>query len=247
MSKCLALIPARGGSKTLPGKNVRPFCGIPLLAHTIKYAKTCHSLADTVVSTDSDEIAAVAREYGATVLMRDPALARDETPIWAVIRDSLERMEAINGPYDYVALLEVTSPLRTPGSVDCALPFLESRPDADGIMAVSRFNFNPEWNSFVIDEAGFLQYLVSQGQGIWRRQMAREIVHHSGELYVFRASFVREQIRGYQGGYFLHYPTPWQQACSIDTLEDFEWAEQLVEKGLVKLPWLERTEAHDTY
>ena len=90
----LAVIPARGGSKGLPGKNIRQFAGLPLIVHSIRMAELCREIDDCVVSTDSEEIAEVARKYGAKVPFLRPAeLARDDTPMWPVLQHALHEME----------------------------------------------------------------------------------------------------------------------------------------------------------
>src|SRR3989304_4564407 len=89
--RLLAVIPARGGSKGLPGKNIRPLAGIPLIAHSILLARLCPEIDRLAVSTDSPEIAAVAKQYGADVpFMRPAELARDDSPSWPVVRHALE-------------------------------------------------------------------------------------------------------------------------------------------------------------
>ena len=90
----LAVIPARSGSKGLPGKNVRTFAGLPLIAHSIRLAKLCPEIARCVVSTDSEEIAEIARAHGGDVPFLRPAeLAQDDTPMWPVVQHSLREME----------------------------------------------------------------------------------------------------------------------------------------------------------
>ena len=123
MSRVLAVIPARGGSKGLPGKNTRPFAGLPLIAHSILCAKQSRAVRRTIVSTDSPRIAAAARRFGAeTPFLRPKSLARDETPLWPVLRHALAAAEAEEGRrYDYLVLLDPTSPTRFPSDIRAAL------------------------------------------------------------------------------------------------------------------------------
>ena len=117
--RTLAIIPARGGSKGIPRKNLRPLAGKPLLAWAIGAALDAESVDCVVVSTDSDEIARVARRFGARALMRDPALAEDAVTLDPVIHDAVERVEAggeaFGGAFDLVLTIQPTSPLLRAG------------------------------------------------------------------------------------------------------------------------------------
>src|SRR5436190_9337115 len=140
----LAVIPARGGSKGLPGKNVRPLAGLPLIEHSLRLARLCPELGRTIVSTDSDGIAEVARAAGGEVPFRRPDdLARDDTPMLPVLRHALEELDPAGAEYEFVLLLDPTSPGRLPEEVSRAHDMLVERTDADGVVAVSEPGFNP--------------------------------------------------------------------------------------------------------
>ena len=120
--KYLAIIPARAGSKGVQNKNIRAIRGHPLIAWSIRQALEVPSISDVVVSTDSLEIAAIAREYGAaTPFIRPIALAQDETPTEPVMRHSIHWYEAHGIKHDAVVLLQPTSPIRLPGSIQRAV------------------------------------------------------------------------------------------------------------------------------
>jgi N-acylneuraminate cytidylyltransferase/CMP-N,N'-diacetyllegionaminic acid synthase len=112
----LATICCRGGSKGVPGKNIRPLNGIPLIAHTIKSALACKFIDDLIISTDSEEIATIAKQYGAKVLfMRPPELATDTSSKWPVFIHAVESYEKITGNVvDLLVDLDVTVPLKRP-------------------------------------------------------------------------------------------------------------------------------------
>ena len=124
--KYLAIIPARGGSKGVPNKNIRKINGHPLIAWSIRQALAVPSITNVVVSTDSEEIALIAREYGAEVpFIRPKELAQDETPTEPVMAHSIEWYESSGIKHDAVILLQPTSPLRLSGSLQKAVDYFE--------------------------------------------------------------------------------------------------------------------------
>src|SRR4051794_37978762 len=130
---CLAVIPARGGSRGLPGKNIRSLAGLPLLVHSLRCAALAPEIARTVVSTDSAKIAEVARAHGGDVpFLRPAALATDEAPMMPVLAHAVAAVEAEEGrAYGSVLLLDPTSPTRLPEDVTRAVALLEADPAAD--------------------------------------------------------------------------------------------------------------------
>ena len=238
--KILAVVPARGGSQGLPGKNIRPFAGLPLIAHAILFAKLCPEIDRCIVSTDSSEIAEVARKYGGDVpFIRPVQLAQDDTPLWPVLRHALEFAEGEErAKYDYVLLLDPTTPCRLPVYITEAFRMLRANPDADGIIGVSIPDFNPIWHS-VIDKGGWMTDLFPEATCYDRRQDVPVVYRVNGSLYIWRASFMRgEELEWRKHGKHLMYETPDFSAISIDTEEEFERAELFVKAGMVPLPWL---------
>lgn len=144
--RVLAIVPARGGSKGLPGKNIRPMCGKPLIAWTIEKARKSRYLDTVLVSTDCEDIARVARETGAAVPFLRPAeLASDTASTYDVIRHALAFLKAEQGSdYDYVVLLEPTSPLREDEDIDRMLESLLAKSDEfDAIVSVGEVTEHP--------------------------------------------------------------------------------------------------------
>lgn len=236
----LAVIPARGGSRGLPGKNIRPFVGLPLIAHSILFAKLCRQIGRLIVSTDSAAIADVARSYGADVpFMRPAGLARDDTPLWAVVRHALEEVEKSDGKrYARLLLLDPTSPARDPEDIQGALDRLDRQPGADGVIGVSQPDFNPIWHC-VVERDGWMTYLVDAGIQFSRRQDVPPVYRINGSLYIWQTDFLRREPRGWQGyGRYVICEIPEFRAMSIDDIEEFERAELLVKSGLIKFPWL---------
>jgi CMP-N,N'-diacetyllegionaminic acid synthase len=236
----LAVIPARGGSKGLPGKNIRPLCGLPLIGHSIRLARLCPQITRVAISTDSAEIAEVARKMGADVpFMRPPELAEDGTPMWAVLQHALQAVENLDGKkYQLLLLLDPTSPCRLPEDIAGALSKLQEHPDADGIIGVSQPDFNPIWHC-VIENEGWMSDLVPAGALYTRRQDVPRVYRINASLYIWRAAFIRKSSGNWRAdGRHLMYEVPENRAVHIDTLEEFQRAELLIREGFVNLPWL---------
>lgn len=241
-SNVLAVIPARGGSKGLPGKNIKPLLGIPLIAHSILLAKMCSDIDKVVVSTDSDEIADVAQNFGADVpFIRPRELAEDCTPTWPVIRHALNVIESMDvQKYDFVMLLEPTSPGRSIDDVDGAFAKLQSSPDAEGIIGVSQPHFNPYWLS-VVERDGWMENLIDGGR-YERRQDVPVNYFINGIVYIWRSDFVRNEVDSWRKGKSLIYETPEFRSISIDNEHEFEVAELLARNGLINFPWLDSSD-----
>ena len=237
--RTLGLIPARGGSKGLPGKNLRPLAGLPLLAHTIACARRCRELARVVVSTDCDEIAAAALAHGAEVPFRRPAeLAADDTPMWPVVQHALRAVEAAEGVrYDAVVLLEPTTPGRLPEDVSGALATLAADDGCDGVVGVSVPDFNPLWVCMV-EEGGYLRSLVPEAGGYARRQDLPTVYRINGMVYAWRRDFVLSSP-DWRAGRLRAHQVPECRALDIDTAEQLAEAEDRLASGRLNLPWLE--------
>ena len=239
-SRLLAVIPARGGSKGLPGKNVRPFAGLPLIVHTILYSKMCPEIHRSIVSTDSAEIAEVAQVHGADVpFMRPSELANDQAHMWPVLHHALEFVEQQEGSrYDLLALLDPTSPGRVPGDVAQAVRRLAECPEADGIIGVSEPDFNPIWHC-VVDRKGWMSDLMEEGSSFERRQEVPQVFRINGSLYIWRTGFLRNEPESWRrAGKHLMHEIPESRAMSFDTIDEFQRAELLVKHGYIDFPWL---------
>jgi len=237
--RLLALVPARGGSKGLPGKALRPLGGMPLIGHTIELAHRCPAVARVVVSTDDSDIASTAERFGADVpFMRPPELAGDESPMWPVVRHALDELDADGSRYDAVLLLQPTSPGRLPEDVDAAVRALEARPDADGVVAVAEAEPNPVWAAMV-EEAGALRPLLPSAWSYGRRQDLPRVMNVTGALFIWRATLVHENVEDpNESARLVGVEIPRLRSIDIDTAEDLEVAEALIAAGLLSLPWI---------
>ena len=240
--RVLAVIPARGGSKGLPGKNIRPLCGLPLIVHSIRAAALTPEVTRCVVTTDSADIAEVARTHGGEApFLRPSELAADDTPMAPVIRHCLEWVERDEGrPYDAVLLLDPTSPARVPQQLAQAAATLASDPALDGVVSVSEPTFNPVWVGVRPTEAGTLTRFFDSGAGVTRRQDAGRFLRINGNFYLWRASFVRRlDASWFDEGVHAGAEIPEAQAFSIDDEYEFRLIEALVGAGIIALPWLD--------
>lgn len=242
-SRLLAVIPARGGSKGLPGKNIRPFAGLPLIAHTIRFAGLCPEINRCVVSTDSADIADVAKRFQADVPFTRPSdLAQDDTPMLPVMQHALQCVEREDGlVYDYLLLLDPTSPAREPQDVRCSLAQLRASPEADGVIGVSQPDFSPIWHT-VVDRDGWMVDLMEDAKKYERRQDVPPVYRINGSLYIWRTGFVRNAGCSWRrAGKHLMYEVPEFRAMSFDNDMEFQRAELLVNHGFISFPWLEPT------
>jgi N-acylneuraminate cytidylyltransferase len=243
MTRVLAVIPARGGSRGLPGKNVRPLGGVPLIGHTVRFAARQPEVTRAIVTTDDEGIAAVARDHGADVPFVRPAeLARDDTPMAPVVRHALEQVEAEEGTaYDVVLLLDPTSPVRDPEAVRAALARLDAAgPEVDGVVSVSQPTFNPLWVGVRAGDDGRLGRYFPEAAGITRRQDAGRYLRINGNFYAWRSAFVRRLSASWlDEGTFLGHEIPELQAYSIDDEQELTLVEALARAGLVTLPGTE--------
>ena len=248
--RVLAVVPARGGSKGLPGKNVRPLAGLPLLVHSLRAAGLMRTVTRCVVSTDDAAIAEVARRHGGDVPWLRPAdLATDHTPMAPVLRHALAAVEDEEGaPYDALVLLDPTSPARVVEEVDGAVEQLLGSPDLDGVVSVSQPSFNPVWVGVRRrdDEPQVLTRYFPEGAGVTRRQDVDPYLRINGSFYVWTADFIRRMESSWfdEGRHGL-VEIPETRAYANDYLEEFEDLESAVDRGRVVLPWLDMAEGRD--
>lgn len=238
MTETVAVIPARGGSKGLPGKNLRPLVGLPLIEHSLQLAALCPGIARTIVSTDSEAIARVASAAGADVLERPAELARDDAPMLPVLRHVLERLDAAGDSYGLLLLLDPTSPGRLPEDVARAHELLAARPDADGVVSVSEPGFNPIWHA-VVERNGLIEQLLPEGRTYGRRQDVPRVLRINAALYLWRTEFLRRENDTWLNGRHVPLEIPELRAFHIDTEEDLRLCELVLDSGMVELPWLD--------
>jgi CMP-N-acetylneuraminic acid synthetase len=226
----IAFIFARGGSKGLPGKNIRLLAGKPLIAWSIEHALAIKRIERVIVSTDSREIAAVASDYGAEVPFIRPAeLARDDSSEWLAWRHALTFLQESEGTLPEAMLsVPTTSPLRLPIDLENCLDEF-SKGDADMVITVSNAHRNPWFNMVKKSSDGLVRLVIEPASGILRRQDAPAVFDMTTVAYVARPQFVMQHM-GTFSGRVRAVKVPLERAIDIDTLFDFELAEFLINR-----------------
>lgn len=226
--KVLGLIPARGGSKGVPRKNIRPLCGKPLLQYTAEAALNSRSLSKVILSTEDEEIAEVGRACGLSVPFFRPAeLAEDATPMLPVIQHALQWMEAEGECFDALCLLQPTNPLRRSEDVDGCIELLE-KTDSDTVVTVLPVpaEYNPHWVYFK-GEGDILRLSTGEPSPISRRQDLPPAFHREGAVYVTRTQVIKERNSLY-GERLAGYLMDPNRSVNIDDATDWERAVSLI-------------------
>jgi N-acylneuraminate cytidylyltransferase len=227
MLKPLYIIPARGGSKGIPHKNIKLLGGKPLIAYSIDVAKSLtDDLRRVVLSTDDAQIADVARQCGLPVdYMRPAEFATDTSGSREVMIDVMDWADKQGIDYDCIVLLQPTSPLRTVDDVTAALSLYNE--NVDMVVSVAEARSNPYYNCFETDpQTGFLH--VSKGEGLFtRRQDAPSAWEYTGAVYVINPVSLRCQPLG-AFKRRLPSPMPSERSIDLDSLTDWLVAETLL-------------------
>ncbi len=221
----VAFIFARGGSKGLPGKNIRPLLGLSLLERAIANAQAVKRIRRVIVSTDSLAIADKARSAGAEVPFLRPAeLARDDSPEWLAWRHALQFLLDTEGrmPQAMVSV-PTTAPLRMAQDVDRCLDTFAAG-DCDCVVTVTEAHRNPYFNMLQLDSAGHARVVVPLPAGVTRRQDAPAVFDMATVAYVANPLFVMSALGIFEGR-VKTVQIPLERAIDIDTLRDFELAE----------------------
>lgn len=232
--KATAFIFARGGSKGLPGKNIRPLAGKPLIAWSIEHALAVKRIDRVIVSTDSEAIVAVAQKYGAEVPFIRPAeLARDDSPEWLAWRHALNYLQEKDGvlPAAMVSL-PATAPLRSPLDIENCLDEFE-KGDADIVITVSEAHRSPYFNMVKTNEDGTVGLVIPPQSAIARRQDVPVVYDMATVAYVIRPEFVLTKNALFEGR-VRAVKVPTERAVDIDTLLDFQMAECFLKVGTQK-------------
>ena len=224
----LGLIPARGGSKGVPRKNIRQLAGKPLLAYTAEAALASSRLTRVILSTDDEEIAEVGRSCGLEVPFLRPAkLAEDTTPTLPVVQHAVQFLETRGEQFDAICLLQPTNPLRQTSDIDGCIELLESAAaDTVFTMLAVPAEHNPHWVYFRNND-GSLRLSTGEATPIPRRQSLPPAFHREGSVYVARRDVVMIENSLY-GARVIGFEIERSRSVNIDNLEDWAKAESLL-------------------
>jgi CMP-N-acetylneuraminic acid synthetase len=213
----LALIPARGGSKGLPRKNILPVGGKPLIAWRIESALACNAIDRVIVSTDDEEIADVARRFGADVpFLRPPEIAQDETPMLDV---TLHLLDWLTEDADYLLLLQPTSPLCGADDLQNAITLARQK-NANAVVSVAEVSKHPYWMK-TINPDGYLQNFLPEAQTPIRRQDLPVAYALNGAIYLIRPEILRAE-RTFVPAQTLPYIMPPERSLDVDSAWDLQ-------------------------
>lgn len=227
--KTLYVIPARGGSKGIPGKNIKPLAGKPLISYTIDVARELAPDCDICVTTDDADIISAVEAMNLKVPFVRPAeLATDHSGTYEVLIHALDFYESQGIRYDTLVLLQPTSPLRTADDVRSCLQLYT--PEIDMVVSVMQAATNPYYNAFETDENGFLH--ISKGDGKYtRRQDAPKVWEYNGAVYVINTASLRKMKLG-EFTRRKMYEMSRERSIDLDTPTDWLIAETLIRNNL---------------
>lgn len=224
----LIIIPARGGSKGIPHKNIKPLNGKPLIYYAIDTARAITIDDNICVSTDDMDIKSVVESYGLHVpFIRPDELSTDTAGTYEVLLHALDYYEKQGKQYKAVLLLQTTSPFRTAEQVKGALQLFDNS-NADMVVSVKECPANPYYNVFEEDETGYLH--VCKGEGnIFRRQDAPKVYEYNGAIYVMNADMLKH-THMHKLPHRVKYVMDTKSSFDLDTMEDWQMAEMIIKK-----------------
>ena len=232
-SNILAIIPARGGSKRVPRKNIREVGGKPLIAHTIQQAEESDLVDRAIISTDSDKIAQVARDHGGDVpFLRPEELGTDTASVADTITHALEWETQENQEFDLLCSLQVTSPLRTSDDIDGALQRLHET-NAHSCMTISKYITPPQW-AVATDEDGSLCEFFDCGT-LWSDESTRsqdipDLCHPNGAVFAATTDAWKQHESFYTPN-TIGYKMPPERSFDIDEPWELDLIRNLMESG----------------
>ena len=231
MSKFLFLIPARGGSKGIPKKNIKKLANKPLICYTIDIARQFAEDADICVSTDDENIINVVENYGLSVpFIRPDYLSTDEAVTYEVILHAIHYYKSIGIIYDIIVLLQPTSPFRLKQHMIEAIGLFNE--EIDMVVSVKKAKYTPDYNTFFVDNRNFLE--PYSDIKIQRRQNISDYYNYNGSIYIMNVqSLLSKPISDFSK--IRMYEMDELYSADIDTPIDFSYCEFLIEKGLINL------------
>ena len=227
-----ALIPARGGSKRLPGKNIKLLCGKPLIAWTIETAKASTYIDSVIVSTDDIEIKEISEKFGAEVpFIRPDYLSHDTASSFDVVKHAIEFLN-INKVNHLIVLLQPTSPLRTVEELDEALELFINK-KASGVVSVSECEHSPMWSNTLPENGCMSDFIRPEVQGK-RSQDLPKFFRLNGSIYIYKTLPLLAQEKIFFDENVYSFETSLETAVDIDTALDFLMAETIIKHWAIE-------------
>ena len=222
----IAIVPARGGSKGLPGKNIKDLLGKPMIAYTIEEARKSQYISEVIISTDSKEIEDVAIKYGATsYFLRPEYLATDSAK---AIDNYIYTIERLNGYFGYdiknFVVLQPTSPLRTVEDIDGAIKLFMDK-NADSVISYTEEYHPIEWHKYITKDGRFENIFEEK---LLNRQEIKKSYFPNGAIFVFNYNLIKQ--KKYYSDNSYAYIMPRNRSVDVDTLEDFRYIEFLLQE-----------------
>ena len=220
----LAVILARGGSKRLPGKNILDLAGKPLIAWSIESGLNSKYIDEVIVSSDSDKILNISKKYGTKIVKRPSALASDTATSFDAIKHTIDIRDQ---KFDFVILLQPTSPLRNNGHIDEALELLIKK-NADAIISVTETDYSPSWADTLPKDRSMVNFLKN---GVLNKRSQDFVKHYriNGAIYICRTEKLLEEKSFFLKGNIYAYQMNRESSVDIDEKIDFQLAKMLIE------------------
>lgn len=232
----IALIPARSGSKRLPGKNIRNLNGLPLIYYAIESAISAGVFSEIIVSTDSEEIALLAKKFGADVpLLRPHEISLDNSPDIAWVEHALKTMVQTSADkIENIAILRPTNPLRTGKTISTAMNFFRSNSWADSLRAMEK-TFKHPGKMWILNENNLATPFLQQRKGEipthdCPTQLLEKIWIQNASLEIIKKDTIISQ-KSISGGKIIGFEMPWPEGYDVNDLTDFEFLEHLISKN----------------
>lgn len=225
----IGVIPARGGSKGIPGKNIIPVRAKPLIVYTIEAARESGVLTQTVVTSDDDAILRVAEAAGATPLKRPLKLASDTASSEVAVMHALDTLENEGKTFDLLLLLQPTSPLRTARDIQNAVKLFREK-NASALISVYEPEHSP-YKAFTVNNEGFLQGIVDNASPFRRRQDLPKAYYPNGAIYLITVEAFRAGSAFYTD-HTVPYIMPSERSIDVDTMDDVRRIEEIMGQSL---------------
>jgi len=223
--KILSIIPARGGSKGLPGKNIANLAGKPLIAWTIEASLGSKYITKTVVSSDDKKILNISEEYGANTIRRPDDLASDVATSESVVKHAIDYLESMGEVFDIVILLQPTSPLRNCKDIDSAFEVMFDS-SATAVISTCEFD-NKILKTFIESSNGFLEGISNNKYPFMRRQDLPKVYMSNGSIYIIDTKTFKN-VNSFMTDKTLNYLMPKKGSVDIDSSDDLIQVEKIL-------------------